>query len=78
MKIKCENAYEDGWESESVEEVPEFTGDPDDEDALEEFLQTYTGDGHGAGNDLGYFYEIVILEAANPDLVGRSMEWCGK
>lgn len=85
MRIRVESAYSDGHESVREEDVPEFTGDPDAEDefgenALEVHLHPYTGDGHGAGPDghkLGFCYEITILDAANPALVGRSVEWAG-
>lgn len=82
MKIRIENAYEDGHESTSIEEIPEFTGDPDDTDefgdnALEGHLHPYTGDGHGIGNNLGFCYTITILQAENPALVGHVEEWAG-
>lgn len=79
MKIKIENAYSDGHESTSIQDVAEFVGDPngDNDDDLEAYLYQFTGDGHGANSDLGFYYEITILESENPELVGVSMDWSG-
>lgn len=74
MKIRSSSYYSDGHSSSTVETVPEFTGDPED---LQDYLFDFTGDGHGAGRDLGYCYSITILKAENPELVGREFEWSG-
>lgn len=73
MKIKVENTYSDGYESTAFHDVEEATLPLDDEDALWDELWTYTGDGHG--QNLDAIYEITILEAANPALVGLSHEF---
>lgn len=73
MKIKVENTYSDGYESTSFHDVEEATLPLDDEDALWDELWTYTGDGHGPNLDA--IYEVTILEAANPGLVGLSREF---
>lgn len=73
MKIKVENTYSDGHESTVFHDVDEATLPLDDEDALWDELWTYTGDGHG--QNLDAIYEITILEAANPALVGLSHEF---
>jgi hypothetical protein len=82
MRIKIENAYSDGHESTSIEEVAEFVYDPHDpeyedrEDALRGYLRQFTGDGHGIGRPkLGSYHEIVILDADDPALLGRSFDW---
>lgn len=73
MKIKVENTYSDGHESTVVCDVDEATLPLGDEDALWEELWTYTGDGHG--ENLDAIYEVTILEAADPALVGLSREF---
>ena len=81
MKIEVENAYSDGHESVlTYGGVPEFTGAVTEGDdwELSQHLHEYTGDGHGAEDpDLGFFCVITILAAANPALVGRTVEWDG-
>ena len=78
MKIRIENAYSDGHESTSVEDVPEYTGVvTEDDELLHDHLFPYTGDGHGIGRDLDSMTEITILDAVNPALVGRVLEFGG-
>jgi len=86
MKIKIENAYSDGHESQSIENVGEFSYDPTDPDyegcdereALDLYLSEFTGDGHGADDpDLGWCYTVTVLEAADSALVGHVYENCG-
>lgn len=76
MTIKVENVYSDGHESEQVEtvEVEPF----EDLEELWEQLEEFTGDGHGIGNDLGYCFEVTIVDApGRPELVGKCNEWVG-
>lgn len=76
LTIRVENAYSDGHTSKRVEtvEVEPF----EDLEQLWEQLEEFTGDGHGIGNDLGYCYEITIVEASGRnDLVGKNNEWVG-
>jgi len=76
LTVKLENAYSDGHCSESVETVA--VEPVDDVEKLWEQLQEFTGDGHGADDDLGYCYTITVLEApGRPELVGLSNEWVG-
>jgi hypothetical protein len=85
MRIRIESAYSDGHCSTRVEEVGEFVYDPtdrdyccDEEEALELYLSTFSGDGHGADEpDLGWCYEVTVLEADNAALVGHVYENCG-
>jgi hypothetical protein len=92
VKIRVENGYSDGHESTLDYDIPDadvpaFAMATEDEKkwpicmadghAMWEFLGTYTGDGHGEDPDLGWFYRITILEAANPKLVGLSLENSG-
>ena len=72
MKVKIENAYEDGHESSAEEEVSE----PEvlNEDFWDEMFDR-TGDGHGIGTKLGSCYTVTIIEATNPTFVGQSREW---
>ena len=72
MRIKVENAYSDGYESTVFHDVVDATV-PADEDAMWEELWTYTGDGHSTSLDA--IYEVTILQAANPALVGLSREF---
>ncbi|HPY25761.1 MAG TPA: hypothetical protein PLK19_15740 [Mycobacterium sp.] len=72
MKIKVENAYSDGYQSTVFHDVDDATL-PADEEALWEELWTYTGDGHG--QNLDAIYEVTIIEAAVPTLVGLSREF---
>ena len=82
MKIKSDSSYSDGHESIVYidipdDEVPEGLADIDMygyRDDLHDFLYPYSGDGHGAGNDLGFFHVVTIVEAANSDLVGMFIE----
>lgn len=90
MKIKVENAYSDGHESVIEYEVPTVDVDaallgreagdashPGGTDELWDLLWTYTGDGHGEDSDLGWSYEVTIIEADDPALVGLSRENSG-
>lgn len=74
LKIKVENTYSDGHESEQVEKVQV---EPfEDLEALWEQLREYTGDGHGIGRDVDALYTVTVLEAPErPELVGLSNEW---
>lgn len=76
LTIRVESAYSDGHISRRTEtvEVEPF----EDLEQLWERLEEFTGDGHGIGNDLGYCYEITIVDAPDrPELVGKSNEWVG-
>lgn len=78
MKIRVENVYADGHESEREQRVTEYAGDPHDRDALSDHLFEFTGDGHGAAYpSLGCYHTVTILESAHPVLVGVSMDWDG-
>lgn len=74
LKIKVENSYSDGHESEQVEKVQV---EPfEDLEELWEQLREYTGDGHGIGRDVDALYTVTVLEAPErPELVGLSNEW---
>jgi hypothetical protein len=74
LKIKVENTYSDGHESEQVEKVQV---EPfEDLEHLWEQLREYTGDGHGIGRDVDALYTVTVLEAPErPELVGLSNEW---
>lgn len=80
MKIKVENAYSDGHES-TLEydvddaKVQEYVTHPDFEDvdeALEELLFEFTGDGHGIDSDLGSYYEVTVLDG---EFAGKTFDW---
>ncbi|OMC37690.1 hypothetical protein A5742_08630 [Mycolicibacterium fortuitum] len=76
LTIRVENAYSDGHTSKRVEtvEVEPF----EDLEQLWEQLEEFTGDGHGIGNDLGYCFEITIVDAPGRcELVGEFNEWVG-
>ncbi|UBV22313.1 hypothetical protein H8Z59_03620 [Mycolicibacterium fortuitum] len=76
LTIRVENAYSDGHTSKRVEtvEVERF----EDLEQLWEQLEEFTGDGHGIGNDLGYCFEITIVDAPGRcELVGECNEWVG-
>lgn len=88
MKIRIENSYTDGHESESVVEIFEepsldmldadYDGpeDWDGADWWQGVVYEYTGDGHGAAvPGLGSCYIATIVEADNAALVGKSNEW---
>lgn len=72
MKIVVENSYSDGSESTIIHQVDDATI-PGDEDAMWDELWCYTGD--GSGEHLDAIYEITILEAADPKLVGLTREY---
>ena len=73
-KVKIENAYSDGHESEHTVELDEPTGLNLDK-WFDRIVYEYTGDGHGADNDLGSCYTATIIESNDPELVGKSYEW---
>lgn len=76
MKIKVENAYSDGHEHDlQYDGVIEPTDLSDD--ALQDVLFEYTGCGHGIDRDLGHCHKVTIMEAGDPGLVGRIMEFDG-
>lgn len=76
MRIRVENHYTDGFGSEKFyDDVPEFLGDPTDEDALKEHLRSYTGDGHGATPGVDGMYWITILDAQNRQLIDEEIEF---
>lgn len=85
MKISCTNSYSDGHESTIEYTVPDMDipqrGAYTDHDAwLDDVwgvLHRYTGDGHGQDSELGWFYSIDILDAADPELVGLHWENSG-
>lgn len=69
--VRIENAYEDGYRSESDVELP--APDADLEQWWDEVVWPLTGDpGHGL--NLNACYTATII-AAEPDLIGLSMEW---
>ena len=79
MKIKVENFYSDGHES-TIEyviddAVVDQAIDDEDLDNFDELLHEYTGDGHGADNDLGYYGTVTVTESIWPELVGYIREW---
>ena len=76
MKICVESAYSDGHESTLEYDIPDVDV-PAPVDEMWDYLWDWTGDGHGQDSDLGWFYKITILEAANPELAGLSRENCG-
>ena len=76
MKIQVDNAYSDGHESRLFYDI-EDSEVPEDREDMWEHLWQFGGDGHGTDPDLGWCYEITILEASNPELVGLSEENCG-
>jgi hypothetical protein len=89
IKVRIENSYTDGHESESTVEVEA----PQSIEALDEVLDgaedtwwqevvfDHTGDGHyvevyeETGERLGSCYTATIIEADDPALVGRTHEW---
>lgn len=76
LTIRVESAYSDGHTSKQVKtvEVEPF----EDLEQLWEQLEEFTGDGHGVGNDLGYCYEITIVDApGGSELIGKCNEWVG-
>lgn len=82
IKIRVENGYSDGHESEAEYTVPHDVvayALLDGIDQLWDELWLYTGDGHGADEpDLGWWHQITITEAPDwPELVGQSYESSG-
>lgn len=72
MRIQVDNTYSDGHDSRQIHELDD-ADIPADEDEMWDFLWEFTGD--GTGENLNAYYEITILEAAEPSLVGRTREW---
>lgn len=78
MKIQVENTYSDGHESVIEYDIPEYDYENPDEDEIAEYVQGYTGDGHGAEcPKLGFYYRVEILESKDQELVGKVFEWDG-
>ncbi|WP_016894277.1 hypothetical protein [Mycobacteroides abscessus] len=82
MRILVENHYSDGYESKTeidvdVEEPTDFEADGPGMEDLWDQLRDHTGDGHGIDADLGFCYTVTILDAASPELIGKSYEWIG-
>lgn len=79
VKIRVENTYSDGHESEHTAEVdpPASMATEDIDDWWDETVFDETGDGHGINrSDLGSCYTATVMEAADfPALVGQSHEW---
>jgi hypothetical protein len=82
--VRIENHYSDGHQSTrevTLAHPREIFPDIDtaDEEQVDEWFQVvvfqYTGDGHGADNDLGSCYTATIIDTDDPDLVDRSFEW---
>ena len=73
MRIKVENTYADDYESTLFYDVDDAAVPCDNEDALWDELWSYTGDGHS--EKLDAIYEVTIIEAADPALVGLSHEF---
>jgi len=83
MKIACINTYSDRTSTQyhtiDDADLPLETlhgGDPEAAlEALWDYLWTFTGDGTGENEHA--WYEVIILDAADPALVGLSNEWDG-
>lgn len=73
VKVKIENVYSDGHESES--EVVVAAPDGDLDEWWNEVVHEHTGDGHGIDPDIGSCLTATIIEADDPALVGQSTEW---
>lgn len=77
LRIMVVNSYSDGRESVQFHNVEvEYDGstDEDDLDALWVQLYEYTGDGTGE-TDKHAYYEVVIVMADEPALVGLKNDW---
>lgn len=77
LTFTVESAYSDGHSSKRTEtaELEPF----EDLEELWEQLEEFIGDGHGVGKNLGYCFEITIVDApGRPDLLGKSNEWAGR
>lgn len=81
VRVKIENAYDDGHTSERevVLDAPDnldMAKGISLNDWFEEVVYPETGDGHGAGQDLGSCYTATIIEAVGQSaLNGQSIEW---
>lgn len=77
VKVKIENAYSDGHESERVATVADPAGMDDVtlDGWWEDVVWDETGDGHGVGRRLGSCCTATVIEADVPGLVGQSREW---
>ena len=81
MKISCINTYSCGRESTTHHDIddtdlPAYDVATEYFDELWDFLWEYSGDGHPCGEKDNAYYEIEILDAADPALVGLGNEWC--
>jgi hypothetical protein len=83
MKIKVANYYSDGHHSTMQYTVPDIdlpspldVDNGEHLDQLWDVLYGYTGDGHAADNAaLGCLYEVEILDATDPRLIGLINEY---
>lgn len=83
VRIKVENAYADGHESEQIHTVDDRAVSYallDGLDALDDLLYEYTGDGYGIGRGengttLDAYYTVTVLESPRSELVGYVREW---
>jgi hypothetical protein len=76
VTVLIENTYSCGRVSHKLGELPEPTGQPDDE--WWDKVWGYTGDGHQCGESDNALYEAkIIVAVARPELVGLSREWGG-
>lgn len=73
VRVRIENAYEDGHESSREVELEPPEGDI--EAWWEDVVFPETGDGHAIGNDMGSFYTATVIAADDPQLVGLVNEW---
>ena len=81
VTVKIENDYSDGHHSERevVLDAPDNLDSSKGQslnDWFEEVVYPETGDGHGAGRDLGSCYTATIVKAEGQSaLDGQSIEW---
>lgn len=73
VTVQIENTYSDGHRSTHTAKVPAPTGTVIQ--WWEEVVYSETGDGHGAGADLGSCYTATVIAADDPALVGQTYEW---
>jgi len=73
VRVKIENAYSDGHESETVELVSAPPDDPEMLDAwFSDEVYQFTGDGHGIDFDGGSCYTATVLDGK---WAGHTYEW---
>lgn len=77
MRIRVDNTYSDGHTSRLFYNIPDGEV-PHGREAMREYLWRYTGDGHGKDRDLGYAYEVTVVDADDPALIGVTVEWAGR